>query len=1057
MSDISKTDSTSSSHSSSSSDTNLYGQVAGGWSVLASNLSVDSSGKLETNSSNLEKLASAGVLTRSSQGGFQLQVRLQEEKAVSADPVIKAGSPIKALIEDSVAQDTGKGPIDSTVVNALAQSPASPQGTISSPFMNSDSAAKLIFAMSAIFETESRVRKFTDQLYANLINQKFEQSYSQLSAVNQQYDAEKTRLLGAMAASDMAMIGALVSAGVGIAVTSASLMSAKRTEVDPEIQADSQLRDKNLKSSFTDKGKENPSQAASSLTLNPQEKETYLEAVARGDKTQVGSETARVPKSVRSEQTEEPEGANSTAKTEKSDAVIGQEPTAMRAGDSLIAPLTEQKTNTAASLQALDQELGTLEAKQKDLQLKAQQSAERGESAQASLAETRGLTRASDDKILTAHAQSQELFAVRETNQKHKDQLSSEGQRLQKELDALSTDLDPRQLQTQNQQLEQSKSVLTDKRITGKQDLDTSQNRVDQLQQESGRLRDERNELQQTGTDLRAQRADSLNRADQAQAALDSIGAKTLALLESNPKWQTSLGKSGGVSPNATFLNTNSVQFSSLKGGGIGSQKFAGELSRAHGRPGADGNREYNTWHSSVEKYLKGHGGTTAGDQKEAIASFNDAWKKGVDLNKVAEQLSAGGTMRTPAQLRSDKARASADVAQFDQALLEHQSKLTNVNDKLASAEQNLSAARFERDARAGQLAETDTALSTLDAQLKTVGDQRQQLSDISAMRDHLSDKIAQNQAQMASADRDLQSASDAFAAKGQELSDLQLSGQSLRVKADEQGTQVQSARLEQGQIESELASLENDLAAMRAKHAQLQKDQSDLEGQIAEAMRELPQPNATPQAVDAGISPIDASGTSSLRMIEEEQTPLLHDAASASSSAASASSSAASASSAPSSEITPASPREVASADGLDVAMKPVSAFSEVDQAAATRRDATTIDSKFKRHLGDFFQLLSNPQVLGLFREIGTRTGDIITQMGQIYKAQAGIAANDILRNAQTEQAYLETSEALLQQLITQTADDSKQVDKEMQNLLDVMKAISQSKTDMTRSLFLG
>lgn len=1052
MSDISKTDST---NSNSSSDTNLYGQVAGGWSVLASNLSVDSKGKLETNSSNLEKLASAGVVTRSSQGGYQLQVRLLEDRAVNADPAIRAGSPTKALIEDSVAQDMGKGPVDNTVVNALAQSPASPQGTISSPFMNSDSAAKLIFAMSAIFETESRVRKFTDQLYANLINQKFEQSYSQLSAVNQQYDAEKTRLLGAMAASDMAMIGALVSAGVGIAVTSASLMSAKRTEVDPEIQADSQLRDKNLKSGFADKGKENPSQAASSLTLNPQEQETFLEAVARGDKAQVGSETARIPKPIGGEKTEV-EGANSTAKTEESsDVVMRQEPTAMRAGDRLIEPLLGQKTSLAASLQSLDHELGTLEAKQKDLQLRAQQSAERGKSAQESLEQTRASSRASDDKIIAAHSQSQELFAVRETHQQRKDQLNSEGQRLQKELDSLATDLDPRQLQTQSQQLELSKTALTDKRAAAKGDLDTSQKRVDQLQQESSRLRDDRAELQKTGEGLRAQRADSLNAADQAQAALDSIGAKTLALLESNPKWQNSLGKSGGVSPNATFLNTNSVQFSSLKGGGIGSQKFAGELSRAHGRPGADGNREYNTWHGSVEKYLKGHGGTTAGDQKEAIASFNDAWKKGVDLNKVAEKLGASGTMRTPAQLRSDKAKASADVAQIDQALLEHQSKLANVTNKLVDSEQNLNAARFERDARAGQLADTDTALSSIDTQLRTVGDQRQQLSNISASRDRLSDKIAQNRAEVASADRDLQSASDAFNAKGQELTDLQQSGQSLRVKADEQGTQVQSARLEQGQIESELASLESDLAAMRAKRAQLQQDQGNLEGQIADALRELPQPSGA--APLAGVAPssdgavkvdaasLDASNGVGARAIAEEEQPLLSDATENSSAA--------------SAEMSPATSQtgDAAAAKGLDVALQPVSAFSTIDQAAATRRDATAVDSKFKQHLGDFFQLLSNPQVLSLFRDIGTRTGDIITQMGQIYKAQAGIAANDILRNAQTEQAYLETSDALLQQLILQTADDSKQVDKEMQNLLDVMKAISQSKTDMTRSLFLG
>lgn len=990
----------------------LYVQVGDGWSLLASGLSTDSKGGLDTSAANLEKLASAGVLARTSNGNYQLHLRLDEENAVGVDQVTAAGTPVKALIQDTVQQVSGKAPLDNSVVNALAQSPASPIGTISSPFMNSDATAKLIFAMSDIYTTESEVRKYTDKLYANLVDQQFVQSYSQLSATNERFDAEKQRLLGALAAANMALIGAFVSAGVGLVASGASMMSARRTEMDPEVQLDSSSREKNLRAGSSDRSRDNPSASASGSKLNPQEVETHIDAMGRGNNAETSSDAARVPRGLASvEGGEVGDAAPVSATRGQEDGELRDEATTMRAGDALIAPLQAEQQSIGTKLASIERDLQGLEGRKKELQLAGDKGSEKLKEAQSNLEQFSQQGKVAREKMDRANVEMEQLKSKRDADTGREKDLISEGDRIQREIESLKTNETPQSISGKMDALDQKRSGLQTKRNEVAVEIDKGREQIAQLDRDRAPLSQKSTSLDKAVQELETKGSYLQTQISKLETALGALEAKAASLLDEKPGLSKLFGRKGGE-PNATVINASSVEFSVLKSGGPRGKEIAGKLAQAHGRRGSDTTTEYGTWHASVEGFLKKHGGSTKSEQTEAISEFNSAWKKGVDLNKLSDQF-AGGPVRSPKQMRAELAQAQTDLTQNGQGLAKAKSAHASAIQELASHDQHLQEVRFSQDARKERRNGLEGEIGQAEQGMATLGQQRRQLEDMQAKRNALGDQLDANKAALAKATDSANQSQSAFGAKIDEYTGLAQQNDALKRASGGPRNELESLKLAEMDRARELDQVDADLQAARSQQSTLQQQQGALD-----------------QKIEAGLRQIDAErAQASSRRVEtpivESQTPA------------------------------PAPPPREAPLE--TVTMTPEAQSASPTPGGEEPGGAKAARSPFFKHLGQALNVLRQPEVFDLLSHLGTQAGQVITQMGRITKAQEAIAANNVLANYEKEQAYLDTTNQLLEQLISQTRDDSKQIDKEMQNLLQVIQSISASKVDMTRSLFMG
>lgn len=998
-------------------------------------LPIYSTADLANSPEGVKMLAGASALTRSPAGGFQLQIQLQEEKSNSAPPSVTAGSPLRALAQDTVSQDLGHTAPSATTVNALEQRPGSPVGTISSPYIASDAAARLISATSQAYSALAQAQKYTNQSYASYIQQEFALTSSQLQSINQEYDGNREKLLGALAAANMALIGAIVSAGVGIAVSSASMMSPKRQEGDPAMQPEGNLRERAQKPQIADQRPESDASLRSSLTLHPQEVEAHVDPMLRGDRTQRPNDIANA---AHAQAAEIGPAARAAPSRIEEDQVL-EESSFLRAGDNLApAPLAEIP-NYRDSIRSTDSDLDALESKSQELSQTRWQAENTIREGEGSLNQLRGeqtSNQTSIDRLANEHS---EILSQRSGLETQNRSLRQESSKLQQALEALKTDLDPRALEADLSKLSQAKKDLQVEKAKVGEQLNQDNERLANLEQQRPALVKTHTDLVDAGKGLASDKAKEQGSLSELQTAKEAISPKVKALFEQFPDLADVFGKKApGTRPNHTEINASDADLTSM-GRGQMTMTFTNRIAHLHGRDRAVS--EYTEWNKGISNFMVNHGAGSKAERTATMKQFNEAWKKGIDLNKLEKDLTIGGKIVSPRELDAQISAGQKRIGEIDSAIASNKLGQSTAFEKLTSNDQQRQIIRFDIESKTARSANLDRDLASHDQQIGRIKTDQEQAQDIARQKDALGDQIAANKANLEISDAGLQQVDAASNAKMNQIGELQSKNDQITQKRADILGYVAHARADSIKVNSELAGLDTQRTSLTQRKGELTQAQQRADEETAARANALQEQSAVAFPAPSEITPestIPSAVPATAISQADEVAPALPVSAAETAS-----------------RVAPAATSSVDQrADLLRL---------EPEQRAGTPggeppdQPPTRADSRFNRSLNQLRNLLGDPLVGDVFRGLGTRAGDIITQMGLIYKAQAELQGNVLLQGSEIGQAYIETTKDLLEELLEETADNSKDLDKQMQSLLEVVNSISQTKTEMYRSLFLG
>ncbi len=1029
------------------SDKSSEPQSAAGALPPAGLLPIYSTADLANSPEGVGMLAGSGALTRSPAGGYKLQIQLQEDKSNSAAPSVTAGTPLRALAQDSLAQNLGHTTPDAATKNAIDQRPGSPVGTISSPYLASDASARLINSMSEIYTALSNTQKYTNQSYANYIEQQFSLTSAELQSINEKYDGERQRLLGALAGANMALIGAIVSAGVNLAVSSASLMSPTRREGDPVMQPEGALRDRAQKPNIGDQRRESDEALRSSLTLHPQEVEAHVDPLNRGDRSQSPTSVTNAAHMPGATQTGR---AASVARSPDEDRVL-EEPSELSAGDNQVTAPAEERADYRAQLQANANQLENLNARAKELaenRSKTDGNLERGQSSLDQLSRERA---SNEGEIDNLHSDLSAIGNQRNELKSRGSALEEEGSRLQSALDGLKSEHDPRALQADLGRLKGQRADLQKDLSSTKDQLVSDRDHLGTLEQQRGRLADERASLQSVNSELSGQKAEAESSLSKLQEAKAAIDPKVLKLFSERPNLAELFSRKSGPAPNRIEINSSDSKLTAMGSNSAISGSMRQEMANLHGRKSPTG--EYAEWNNGVAAFMKNHGGGTTAERKNSTVQFNDAWKKGIDLNKLEQNLTVKGAFVNPKELDAKIDQAKSEIGGINTSLARNQGELNENRGKLNSHDQQIEIARFDIGTKQAHIDQLDQRLGRNEGEISRTSSNQEQLKNINHQRDALGDRIAANKSDREKNSADLLTSDDAFDAKSKNLTDHQVKNEQLRQRRSDVNAQIAHDKVTLKQTENELRDVNGNQELLTQKRDDLKRAQAEADQKIMTRMSSLNEKGdaaalSSPRALESksAETPSAALGPEDRSEIEPVSPPLI--------------------------QTPPAIPSATDRDIGDDrLSLEPEGAVtstpkSEVDRADESQAaqalkggggDPGAIPSKLKNGLNTFFNLISTDGFGGLLMDAGRRSGDIIKQLGAIQQAQMGIQANDLQSAAEQGEAYIETTKELLDQLIEVTGENSKDLDKQMQSLLEVMMTISKTKTEMYDSLFLG